>query len=610
MNPIFLEKYHHELKMFRDASKEFAKEHPSIAGHLGLSAPEIEDPYVERLIEAVSFLTARINLKIEEQYPQFLTHIFKVIQPNFTRIIPSSVIVTANSNEKEPFIIPKGATIATHAKKQGGVVCQFSTCHDIQITPLVLKNTAYNRVARSNNSQEQYRANLTITINFPNSLKVDDIDFEKLYFYIQGTDYYTATELLYQLSQKSKPLTAHAKGFKSIYPTKVKLCGFDFDLDIYGDRKIDYLKNITEYSILPEKYLFFQLNNLQNIIKDCIKFHKKNHIKSDTIELNISIPFDDISNNLEKYLQNSFLNLNSLLITNAFLKKTRFVVNSNVNEQHIVMDKVRAKDFEVIGIKNIEGFNNANTKIKSFEPIYKIDNYHSVSNMKDVGFYTDTYKPNLQASNTNSYKGNECYLSINNQYQSIKYDNLNQLAIEAWCSNRALVREISWTLDEDLTFGDKYKVNQIVRQGRFTEPLNAPVHTVELWRLMNLISANFIVNELQDRESLTNQIKNSLLTIYDISQNEAFKSQIDAIILIQANLISQNCKKNHKLIPINGIHFDILLDEALMSHAHPYIWGMVLLSYLKGFSPINKFTKLTLRNKKGEIIADFNTLEK
>lgn len=610
MNPVFLEKYHHELRSFRDASKEFAKEHPSIAGHLGLLAPEIEDPYVERLIEAVSFLTARINLKIEEQYPQFLTHIFKVIQPSFTRIIPSSVVVAVSSGEKKPIAIPKGTVITTHAKKQGGSVCQFSTCHDAQIIPLAINSTIYNRVARNHSGHELYRANLNIKLSLPSALELDSIDFEGLHFYIQETDYYTATELLYHLSQKSKPLTVKSDDFKSTYPTAVKLCGFDMDLDIYGDRKIDYLKNVTEYSVLPEKYLFFQLSSIQSILKDCLNFHKKSGAKSNVIELDITIPFEDISSNLEKYLQKSFLSLNSLLITNAFLKKTRFVVDANTNEQHIVMDKVRAKDFEIIGIKSVEGFNATNAKVKSFEPVYKVDSHHAINNAQDIGFFTDNYEPSYYASATNSYKGNECHLLINNQYQHIKYDDLNQLSIEAWCSNRALVREISWTLDEDLVLDDRFKIDKITRQCRFTEPLDSPIHTVELWRLMNLISANFVVGELEDKQALTNQIKNSLFAIYEISKNEAFKSQIDAITLVQANLVSQNYKQNHKLTPINGVHFDVILDEALMSHAHPYIWGRVLLSYLKGFSPINKFTKLTLRNKKNEVITDFNTLDK
>ena len=80
MNQNFLEYYQQELKFFRDSAKEFAHEYPQVAQRLGLAAPEIEDPYVERLIEAVSFLTARINLKVDAEYPNFLQHIFKVKQ--------------------------------------------------------------------------------------------------------------------------------------------------------------------------------------------------------------------------------------------------------------------------------------------------------------------------------------------------------------------------------------------------------------------------------------------------------------------------------------------------------------------------------------------------
>ena len=606
MNSAFLEKYHHELKLFRDASKEFAKEHPSIAGHLGLLAPEIEDPYIERLIEAVSFLTARINHKIDEQYPQFLKHIFKVIQPSFVKVIPSCAVVALNSYEQKPTFIPKNTLITTHAKKQGASVCQFSTCHDIQITPLTIKKTSYNRVARGNVGQELYRAILNISIDIPIYLDINKVNFEELNFYIQSTDYYTATELLYHLKNKSKSIQIKCGEYKTNLPTNIDIRGIDFDLDLCNDRKINYLKNITEYSILPEKYLFFRIKNLKNIISDCIEYLKKHHNKNLKIELIIT--FDDFSDNLEKYLKDNFLSLSSVLITNAFLKKTRFVINHNVNEQHIVMDKVRSKDFEVISIQKVEGFDAANTRIKSFEPIYKIDNYNDIDTRNDSGFYSEEYKPNYLASTNNSYKGNECFLTIRKQYQYIRNIDLNQLSVEAWCSNRALVRDISWTLDEDLTMDDKFKISKITRQCRFTEPLDSPINTVQLWRLMNLIASNFVINELKDSKHLTNQIKDSLLTIYELSKNEGFRSQVDSIISIKAHLVSQNFKKNHKLTPINGIHFDIVIDESLMTHAHPYIWGLILLSYLKGFSPINKYIKLIIYNKKNEIIAEYNTL--
>lgn len=609
MNPVFLEKYQHELKMFREASKEFAKEHPKIAGHLGLSAPDIEDPYVERLIEAVSFLTARIDLKIDSQYPHFLEHLFKVIQPTFTRIIPSSGMVSVQTDESKPFIIPKYTKVSTLANKQGGSVCQFSTCHDVQIAPIKVAQVRYARTARKENHIGVHKSQLNLSINFPESLQTDRIDFDKLHFCIHGVDYYTATELLYQLSTKCTALQVRCGNLRSIYTPQISLNGFDFNLDIYGDRQVSHLKHLIEYSTLPEKYLFFSLKNFEKIVLECIKHHKSTQNTIQTIELDLTFFLDDTSSNIEKYLTNNAINLNSILITNAFIKRTRFVLDSNVNEQHIIIDKVRTRDYEVIGIRHLEGFNTKNTKIKAFEPIYKVDSYHTPEHLKEIGFFTESYRPSHTASTVNSYKGSECYLTISNQYYHIKHDDLNQLSVEAWCSNRALVREINWALDDDLVMDDAFKIKTISRLCRFTEPLNSPLQTVELWRLMNLVSANFIIKDINNSQSLTNQIKSNLFTVYEISKNEAFRSQIDAIISIEASFVSQNFKHGHRLLPLNGICFDIILDEALMSHAHPYIWGKILLCHLKGFSSINTFTKLIIRNKKKEIIANYNSLE-
>lgn len=609
MNRNFLEKYHQELKNFREASKEFAKEHPAVAGHLGLLAPEIEDPYVERLIEAVSFLTARINLKIDEQYPKFLEHIFQVIQPSFNKVIPSCAIVSCYTNENTPFIIPAQSSVFTHAKKKNTATCNFSTCHPLQITPFHIQKVNYIKTFKNNYlSQERQKAKLDIIFSFPKTLSIKDIDFSCIHFYIKNTDHYTATELLYHLSTKATSLSVSQKDHKNIYSPKIKLTGMDFNLDISNDRKISHLKDVVEYSILPEKTLFFTINDLQAIITDCLKRHKKTS-SDDMVEFTLSFGLSDFSDNIEKYLTHDCLDLNSMIISNHFIKKTRFVIDQNTNEQHIVMDKIRAKDFEIISIKSIEGFNSVNTKIKSFEPIYKVDGYHALENTQDVGFYTDTYRSNQLASTNNSYKGNECYVTITNQYQHITQHDLNQLSVEAWCSNRSLVRDISWTLDEDLQLDDRFKITKIVRQCRFTEPLDSPSHTVAQWRLMNLIASNFIIDDLNNVESLTNHIKDSLLTIHEMSKNQSFKAQIDAIISITACKTHESHKRNRKLIPLNGLHFETIIDEAVMSHAHPYIWGCVLLSHLKGYSPINHFTKLTLRNKKSEIIATLSSLE-
>lgn len=63
MDPRLLEYYNRELSYLRETGAEFATLHPKIAARLGMQGTDIADPYVERMIEAFSFLSARTQLK-------------------------------------------------------------------------------------------------------------------------------------------------------------------------------------------------------------------------------------------------------------------------------------------------------------------------------------------------------------------------------------------------------------------------------------------------------------------------------------------------------------------------------------------------------------------
>lgn len=71
MDPRLLTQYEQELRYFRESADEFAQEFPKIAARLGITNQEIADPYVERLIEATAFLSARVSVKLEAEFPRF-----------------------------------------------------------------------------------------------------------------------------------------------------------------------------------------------------------------------------------------------------------------------------------------------------------------------------------------------------------------------------------------------------------------------------------------------------------------------------------------------------------------------------------------------------------
>lgn len=599
----FLNKYHQELKFFRDASKEFATEHPQVANRLGLAAPEVEDPYVERLIEAVSFLTARINLKIDAEYPQFVRHILKVIHPEFTQSIPSAGIVSLKTSIKDGVFLPKLTQIVTHVKKQGHAMCQFSMCQDVQISPFEIEALKYSRQTSISKSI------VSFSLNIPSNVNLQEINFEAIRFFIKANDLRTSSELLYFLCQKTTKLNIQVENqsWKKEFNSKINLAGFDDYLGFYNEKNIDYLKHLLEYGVLPNKYLFFKLPALKEIFKDpfIVNLIKKGQSQ----KLNFTFALNDLSEILERFLDNNALCLNSVIINNAFKKSTRILIDKANNEQHVVVDKLRPNDFEVIYINKVEGFSNQNYKVKVFEPLYKLNNDTNHFDDNSYGFFSEINKPSQTKSKKNSYKGNESYLILTNQIKHVMSDDLSQLSINAWCSNRSLPSEISWTLDQDLyVANEEYKITSVSRQCSFTQPLEMPAENVSQWRLMNLISANFLPLQLDQSNELTQQIKNNLYIIYEMTRSESLIAQINAILNISATKCSRIKRVGQQLTPVNGVHFKIVIDEMLMSHIHPFLWGTILIQYLKGFAPINHFVELTMQGKKLNTIAFFNSI--
>ena len=81
MDPRIIDLYNEELLHLRSEAAEFAREYPDRAAALALDDKRVEDPYVERLLEGVAFLAARVRLKLDAQYPLFTQQLLDVLFP-------------------------------------------------------------------------------------------------------------------------------------------------------------------------------------------------------------------------------------------------------------------------------------------------------------------------------------------------------------------------------------------------------------------------------------------------------------------------------------------------------------------------------------------------
>src|SRR5690606_28315367 len=93
--------YEKELAFIRQMGAEFAKEHPKIAGRLGIGSETIEDPHVSRMIESFAYLNARMQHKLDDDLPELSDALLTVLFPHSQRPIPSVSMVQFVAAEEQ-----------------------------------------------------------------------------------------------------------------------------------------------------------------------------------------------------------------------------------------------------------------------------------------------------------------------------------------------------------------------------------------------------------------------------------------------------------------------------------------------------------------------------
>src|SRR5262252_4456496 len=113
MDPRLLQYYNVELQHLRETGAEFAEQFPKIAARLAMHDLEVTDPYVERLLEGVGFLAARVQLKLEAEFPRFTQALLEIVYPHFLAPTPSMLIAQMAPDLKDPSLsagrtVPRG----------------------------------------------------------------------------------------------------------------------------------------------------------------------------------------------------------------------------------------------------------------------------------------------------------------------------------------------------------------------------------------------------------------------------------------------------------------------------------------------------------------------
>src|SRR5689334_12557507 len=198
MDPRLLDYYNRELQYFRQMTGEFAAQFPKVASRLSMTGIDVADPYVERLLEGVAFLTARIQLKMDAEFPRFSQRLLEVAYPGYLAPTPAAAVVQIqpqifDASLKDGFAIPRGTALRSQVLRDEDALCEFRTSHDVTLWPLVVDRVQFtgpppdlplNRLRLAGTA----RSALRLFLRSSGVAPLKDVAVDSLTFYLSGPE--------------------------------------------------------------------------------------------------------------------------------------------------------------------------------------------------------------------------------------------------------------------------------------------------------------------------------------------------------------------------------------------------------------------------------------
>lgn len=613
MDPRLLQYYNQELQHLREMGGEFAREFPKIAGRLGLEGFECADPYVERLLEGFSFLAARVQLKMDAEFPQFTQHLLEVIYPHYLAPTPSMVMARFQPDPTEGaleqgFVIPRGTELYSVLGKGEQTSCEYRTAHPVTLWPLEVTEAQYFAGKEPVALLElpdlhKVRAGIRLRLRttLP-GLPFSKLPLESLTLYLHGGEALPA-RLHEQLLANTvmlvvRPGQRPAPWHERVAGNPILQLGFADEEALLPCTPPSFqgYRLLHEYFAFPQRYLMVELNGLGPAVRRCA---------SQDLEVLILL------NRTDPALENAVSAENFALFCapaiNLFPKRAdRIHLSDQFAEHHVVPDRTRAMDFEVYQVTGVTGIGAAGEE-QDFLPFYA--QYDRLSQRDPRSFYTVHRLPRVLSSRQrrdgprSSYVGGEIYLALVDADQAPYRGNLRQVAVTTFCTNRDLPLHMPVGRGEtDFTLSSGAPVKSIRCLAGPTRPRPSHAYGDTAWRLISHLSLNYLSLADSDARQGAKALR-ELLALYGDLAEAAVRKQIDGVLSVRTTPITRRAPIPGPIAFARGLEVAVTLDEAAFEGAGIFLLGAVLERFFAKYVSINSFTETVVRStERGEII--------
>ncbi len=641
MDPRLLRYYNQELAHLREMGAEFAARFEKIAGRLRMNSLEVADPYVERLLEGFAFLTARVQLRIDAEFPRFTQRLLEVLYPNFLTPTPAMLIAQFQPDLREASLargvtIARGSMLRADAGRASDTACRFRTAHDLTLWPLEITEAAYFSFASQLPlagvpAWRNYQGGLRLKLRATGGLNFAQIDLRDLRLHFTGADEtcWRLHELVcgHMLGVLVRGVGAGAgngaaERLQTLPAEAVQAVSYARDQALLPLPwpGMDGWRLLQEYFAFAHRFLFFDLCGLG----DALRALGGN-------EAEVVLLFAQGQPDLERTVSADNLALHCVPAVNAFEHRCdRIHVGVQGHDLQVVPDRTRPMDFEVLTIQEVTGYGAGAHDGMRFLPFYAA--FHTEPRDHNA-YFAQQREPRLMSTiqqrdgPRSSYIGSEVFLSIVDSGEAPYPAALQQLGVTALCSNRDLPTLLG--VQAPLTLeGTAPLLGIRVLKGP-SKPRPALREAQSAWRLISQLSLNHLSLLDTDAEQGAAALR-ELLKLHVHEADAALLKQVGGVRSVRTEAVVRRLppfalrgdagpgddgrsaedrlrdkrREFARLAFGRGVRIDVEVDELAFQGGSAFLLGSVLEQFFARHVSMNGFTETHLHSpSRGEILS-------
>jgi type VI secretion system protein ImpG len=605
MREELLDYYVRELTYLRQMGVDFARRYPGVARRLLLEPDDCGDPHVERLLEGFAFLAARVHRRIDDDFPELSESLLKLVHPSYLRPLPSMTIVEClpdpGQGKKTAGVrIPRGTELVSKATLEQ-LSCKFRTAYDVDLWPFTVDEAEWRQPEQMQwrartSTGEQSVAAVRIRLKCVGDVVFQGLPLDRLRFYLSGNA--NVVYGLYELLSESciEIQLRDPKDTKKLIvlePSRIRMVGFEANESLlpYERRSTDGYRLLQEYFAFPDKFLFFDLSGLEPLAQSGFS------TEAEIVILFSKFERAERQQELELGVDGRTFRLGCAPAINLFKQTAEPILLTQTKPEYtIVPDSRHAAFMEIFSIEEVIA---ANPKLRHSVVLEPMHTYrHQTRSQNELAFW----KVSRHHNQLGEREPSVMTISVVDLTGEITDPEADVLTVRTLCTNF----DLPTRLPVGAPGGDFEAVGQaaaktVTALKRPTLSVDPPMASGQAWRLISLLSLNYLSLNEEGRTALQ-----EILRLHNLTGSAASENQIGAIVRMRSSPHFALVESAFGLVPARGTLVEMELDEQSFAGGGAHLFTAVLDRFLAGYCSINSFSQLVVRtSRRKEEIAQW-----